>query len=194
MPVFTGCLALALVGAAFKVRVPGIAGTLSPSCVPILFAVGTMTWQETVVIALLAAFVQCLWRAQRRPTLLQIAFNAAALSLSSGIAYAVSHSLAARAPLVLFAAAALVYQVANAAAVATILCLLEGGPLSSVWRNCHLWSFPYHLAGGAVALVWAQAAMPAGVSVSVLVALTLYLMKTFYGEIVARSTRTAHLA
>jgi len=185
---FAGCLVLAAAGATFKVRVPGIVATISPTCVPILFAIGTMSWQATAFVALLGAVVQCFWRARRRPTLIQVAFNGSSLMLSGCLAYAVAHSVAPQTPLVLFGVAALIFQMANSLAVATILCLLQGGSLRSVWKNCHFWSFPYQLACGAVALAWAHAGLTASLSISVLVAITLYSMSAFYGEIVARST------
>lgn len=58
-PLLLVCLGLALLGATFKVPVPGLTGTISPAFVPILFAAGKMNWQETVVIAALAGLTQC---------------------------------------------------------------------------------------------------------------------------------------
>ncbi len=184
---FLLCLALAVLGATFKAQVPGMTGTISPSVVAVLFAIGKMSWQETVVIAAAAGVAQCMWRAKRTPTKLQIAFNGANLALSSGVAYIVSHRVAASAPLLLFLVAAVVYQLLDALAVSTILSLLEEKPLRGLWRNCHLWSFPYMLAGGAFAAVWAQSGLPASFATMTIGAILLYLMSTFYQEIVART-------
>ncbi len=181
------CLGLALVGATFKAQVPGMTGTISPSVVPVLYALGKMKWQEAIVIAAIAGMAQCMWRAKRRPSNLQIAFNGGNLALSSGVAYAVSHSVAAFAPLLLFLVASIVYQVLDTLAVSAILSLLEERPLRGLWRNCHLWSFPYILAGGAFAAIWARSGVPAGFATMTIGAILLYLMHTFYQEIVART-------
>ena len=132
-----------------------------------------------------------MWRAKRTPSKLQILFNGATLAISGGVAYSVSHRVAGNAPLMLFPTAALVFQLLDNLTVATVLSLLEGESLRSIWRNCHLWSFPYILAGGGVAAVWAEANLPASFDVVVLCAMMLYLMSTFYREIVARTCRVS---
>lgn len=185
---FLACLALAGVGGTLKVRVPGLTGTLSPSFVPLLFAISKMSWQEATIAAAVAGVVQCVWSAKRFPTALQIAFNASVLAISSGAAFAVSRSVSAAGSLVQFASAALVFHVVNAIAVAAIFCLLNGSPLANAWRSCHFWSFSYHLAGGLVAFIWAQADVSASAMVSVLGIMMLYLMKNYYAEWVRRIT------
>ncbi len=191
---FLLCLGLALLGATLKVPVPGMTGAISPSVVPILFAIGTRSWQETVLIAALAGITQCLWRPRRTPTALQVLFNGANLALSAGVAYAIARRGAASAPLSLFLVAAIVFQLLDTLSAATVLSLLEETPLRALWRNCHLWSFPYILASGGFAAAWAQASVPANLSAAVICAIVLYLMSTFYREIVTRTCRVASLA
>src|ERR1700682_3678454 len=65
--------ALALLTSALKVRLPGIAGTISMNFLFVLIAIAAFTFSETVVLASMASLVQCLWRARRRPKLLQVA-------------------------------------------------------------------------------------------------------------------------
>lgn len=187
LAVFFACLGLAVLGATFKVQLPGMIGTISPSVVPVLFAAGRLSWQETVVIATLAGIVQCVWRPKQTPVKLQVLFNGANMALSSGVAYGVSHRVAGSAPLFLYLVAAIVFYLVDTFTVATILSLLEDAPLTPIWRNCHLWSFPYILAGGGFAALWAQANVAASFSVAVLCATLLYLMSTFYREVVARA-------
>ena len=191
---FLFCLALAALGSMFKVILPGLTGAISPSVMPILFAAGKLSWQETVVIAALAGVIQCLWRARQTPTMLQILFNGASLAISGGVAQEVSHRVAESSSLMLFVVAAIVYQVVNTFSVATILSLLTDAPLRALWRNIHLWSFPWSLASGGFAAVWAQANMPAGFSAAVICAVTLYLMSALYAEIAVRSNRTSQTA
>jgi len=118
---------------------------------------------------------------------LQIAFNGANLGLAVGVAYAISHAAAASATLALFLVAAAVFQVVNTLIVAVVLSLLEHQSLRGIWRNCHFWSFPYHLAGAVLAAVWTQNDHATTVGVAVLLCSgMLYLMSTFYSELVKR--------
>jgi hypothetical protein len=49
--------------------------------------------------------------------------------------------------LVLMAAGAFLFYVIDTMLVATVVALVQGKPLSTVWNNCHLWAFPYYLVG-----------------------------------------------
>ena len=189
-PTFLSCLALAVLGSTFKVVLPGVTGAISPNAMPIVFAIGKLSWQEGIIIAALAGVTQCVWRPKRSTTLLQVLFNGANLAVSAGIAQAVAHSLTQPSSVPTFFVAAIVYQLVNTVSVATILSLLESVPTRALWRNIHLWSFPYTLASAGFACVWATANVPSGVSTMVFCAIVLYLMSVVCGEIV---TRTAPL-
>src|SRR5271165_4114015 len=150
--------ALALLAATFKVRIPGVTGAISPVSVPILFAAGTLGWQAAAVIAAGSAILQCIWRPKTRPSALQVAFNSATMTLSAAVATLTAGLTAPAGSFVWFVAAAVVYQVINAFLVSVILSLLgDGITFRSLWRHCHLWSFPYQLAAGLFAGLWAQA-------------------------------------
>jgi hypothetical protein len=131
-------------------------GCLAPGFVPLLFAAGTMSWQETVVMAGASGIVQTLWKAPRRPVLIQVLFNAANLAISMAAAFAVSHAVAPRQLVAQLAAAVMIFEVVNTLSVSAIICLVSRSSLSGVWRNCHLWTFPFHLAGAAMAAVWVR--------------------------------------
>jgi len=190
---------LALIAATFKVRIPGMTSAISPVAVPILFAAGTLGWQAGAVIAASSAVVMCLWRPKTTPTLLQVAFNSATMTLSVVLATQAANLATPAGTFVWFVAAAVVFQVTNVLLVAVILSLLgEGVSLSSLWRNCHLWSFPYELAAGLFAGLWAQAGpLPAISALPVgaigLACVLLYLMSVFYGEVVDRSVAGGEL-
>jgi hypothetical protein len=187
---FPICLALALFGATLKVPVPGMTGTISPAIVPILFAAGAMSGPEAVIIAALAGLTQCLWRAKRRPTSLQVLFNGANHAISGGLAFGISHRVAASGSLLLFLVATVVFHLVDTLSVAAILSLLEDKPLRALWHNCHLWSFPYILAGGGFTAAWAQASVPVNFRLAVICAIVLYLMSAFYREVIARTNRS----
>ena len=184
---FLACLFLALLASTFKVKLPGMEGCITPSFVPLLFSVGTMTWQESVVMAAAAGFMQTLWRAQKPPMPIQVLFNGANLVLSMGSAFAISEALAGHQLLVRLAIAVVVFETLNTLFVSMVVRLITGDPLAGVWRNCHLWTFPYHLCGAVLAVVWIQSDLAMGLSLGVLGALTLYLMSTFYQELVRRT-------
>ena len=75
----------------------------------------------------------------------------------------------------------------NTLSVSTVIQLVTGNPLTAIWRNCHMWTFPYHLAAAIVAAFWIQADLAMGLSLTLLAALALYLMNSFYQELVSRA-------
>ena len=184
---FFACLCLTALASTFKVKLPGMDGCISPSLVPLLFAAGTMSWQETFTLAALAGVLQTLWKPKGRPQAIQVLFNGANLSLSMGCAYAISHGLAPSQILVQLGIAAVVYEVLDTPSVSTVIQLIGGGSLAGIWRNCHLCTFPYHLAGVVVASLWMQTDLAMGLSLTVLGAVALYLMNTCYQELVNRA-------
>ena len=181
------CLCLTLLASTFKVKLPGMESCISPNLVPLLFAAGTMSWQEAVVIAAAAGLTQTLWNAKKRPQALQVSFNGANLALSIGAAFGISHFVAPNQILVQLGLASVVYEVVNTLSVSMVIQLITGAPLSGIWRNCHLWTFPYHLVGAVVAAIWVQTDIAMGASVTILGAVALYLMSTFYQELVNRA-------
>ena len=185
---FFACLCLALLGSTFKIKLPGMESCITPSFVPLLYAAGTMGWQETTVMAAAAGIMQSLWRAERRPQPIQVAFNGANLAVAMGAAYAISHAVAPHQLLVQLAAAGTVFEVLNTLSVSTVICLFSKAPLSKIWRNCHLWTFPFHLCGAALAALWIHSDIAMSLSITVLGAVTLYLMSAFYQELVERAT------
>ena len=184
---FLACLCLAALAATFKVKLPGMESCVSPSFVPLLFAAGTMSWQEAVVMAAVAGAVQTVWKPKGRIQAIQVAFNSANLAVSMAFAFGVSHNAAPNQVLVQLGIAALIYEVVNTVSVSTVINLLTQAPLAGIWRNCHLWTFPYQLAGGLVAALWIQTDLAMGVTVTVIGAVALYLMSSFYQELVNRT-------
>ena len=80
------CLVLAMLASTFKIKLPGVTGTISPSFVFILVAAGQLSCAETVFIGAGAALVQSLWRPRVQPTRVQTAFNCGTLAIASGLA------------------------------------------------------------------------------------------------------------
>jgi hypothetical protein len=145
---------VALIASAMKVRLPGVNGTISVNFLLILISIALFTFAETVLLASMACVVQCLWRTRSRPRLIQVSFNVAALAISSGASYRLSHLFAGRPPVhlaILMSLAATFYFLADTLLISGVLSLVQHKSLFVVWQQCYLWSFPYYLAGAAIA-------------------------------------------
>lgn len=146
---FALCLLASVVASCFKVRLPGMAGTISTNFVLIVFAAAELGWGETLLIGAVAAIIQTYWSARTRPRPLQVSFNVSAVVLSATAAYGVCHELStwlnAPAPLALTATA--VYYACNTVLVSVVLGLIANKGLREVWEECRFWSLPYYLLG-----------------------------------------------
>lgn len=144
-------LPVTLLLAAFKVRLPGVPGTISMSFLPLLVAIAQFAVAETVLMAGGAALVQCLWRPKHRPRLIQVLFSAGTLILSTAFAAVGAHEVLRRAgaesQIALMALGAFLFYATNTLLVSIVVCLAESRPLRSIWHQCHLWAFPYYLVG-----------------------------------------------
>jgi hypothetical protein len=176
---FWGYLAMALVAATLKVRLPALTSTISLSFVVFLVALAELSYAETIVIAAAATAVQTIWKTKRTPQLVQIAFNSACIVVSISAAYAACHgflesTLASSIPALLIVATVVLYS-SNTILIAGIMCLAERKPLSALWQQCYFWSFPYYLVGASASALMITAAESViwGLSVAVFPILTL---------------------
>ncbi|HTQ86064.1 MAG TPA: hypothetical protein VMI93_07625 [Candidatus Solibacter sp.] len=144
-------LGLAALASTLKVRIPGMEGTISPNFIFLLLGMASCRFSEVVVISLAAALVQSLWASAKRPRLVQVAFSAATLVVSSAAAYALSHLLLAGSggessvPLVLLAGS--VYFPLNSALVSVVIGLVSGQPLRQAAQHCYGWVFRHFMGG-----------------------------------------------
>ena len=194
---YLACVAMAMIASAFKVRLPGVHGTLSVSFLFILAAIALFGFEETVLLASTAAIVQCLWRSRTRAKLLQVAFNVAVLAISSGAAFRLAHFFgdAPSANLaVLMTLAACFYFTADTLLISGVLSLVQGKSLFIVWQQCYLWSFPYYLAGAALAALMVQTNRSAGGLLSLVVLVPMGLIYAFYRLCALRAEKSLALA
>lgn len=190
-------LALAMVAATLKIRLPRMTGTYSASFVFVLIGVAELSLAETMTIGCAGAIVQSLWRTRRSPERIQVAFSVAAITLSVAASYTLSHLAVkwlavpqtdeAIVPLVLGTAVSL-YFVTNTGLVAIVLALTEGGTLRTVWRQWCLWSFPYHLAGAVIASIISLSTRTGGWKSALLLLPLLYLVYYYWRLFVARQS------
>jgi diguanylate cyclase (GGDEF)-like protein/putative nucleotidyltransferase with HDIG domain len=100
-----------------------------------------------------AILVQCFYR--DRPSTLRVVFNVCASAVAIAFAWkvfhvavSVEHGDGISLPLL---AASSAYFLANTLPVAAVISLTEAKPLKRIWSECYFWSFPYYLAGAAIA-------------------------------------------
>lgn len=178
---FLACLSLACIASTMKVRLPGLNSTISVNFVFILMGIAQLSLPETISMAFAATVVQCLWRAKTRPRLIQVLFNASTVVISAAVAFAAAreipggpHVLAAMAP------AATIFFVLNTGMVSMVLALVSKARLLAVWKQCHLWTFPYYLAGALIAGLITASDHTLGWRLSLMALPMMYLLYLYY--------------
>jgi hypothetical protein len=191
-------LALTAVAAALKVRLPHMQGTISVSFVFLLFAVTEYALAQVAVMAVCAAVVQSYWRPRRRPTAIQVAFNAAALVLSAAAAQSISQTViqagSVQSELALMGVGAFLFYGIDTLLVATVLALVEERALSTIWHNCHIWAFPYYLTGAILLDVAVALDTQSRLRAPMLALPLMMLLHVFYRNLVARFGEGARAA
>jgi hypothetical protein len=139
-------LGFAALASAMKVRIPGMESTISPNFVFLLLGMVALPFSQVAAISLAAALVQSLWASAKRPHLVQVAFSAAALVLSSGRAYKFAHLVptgsGSVSPVVSVILAGSICFPVNSALVAIVIGLADGQPLKLVCAHCYQWMLP----------------------------------------------------
>ena len=157
---------------------------MSPSFLFILIGIADLSLPETLAMACAATFIQCYWNSRSRPMPVQVAFNVAALVVSAAAAYQLPRVLLglaqANSAVALLAMAAIIFYLTNSLLVSTVLAFIGDQPIGAVWLKCHLWSFPYYVAGAAVAALIHVSNQAAGWPVSLLILPLMYLVYAYY--------------
>jgi hypothetical protein len=176
--------ALAMIASAMKIRLPGFKTTISINFVFVLVGLALFSFGETVLIGLGGALVQSLWKTQQRPKAVQVLFNAACLTVCAAAAFWTSHVVPAMLGLnsmaLTMVVGACAYLVLNTGLVSLVISLVEGRSLKEIWCSCYEWTFPYFLAGAAVAGLASGASHGANLGVALLVASAMYFVYVYY--------------
>jgi len=184
-PVKFACyLAAAMLASSLKVGLPGIEGTLSVNFLFTLIGILEMSLPETLLIGLVSTLAQFYWRPARQLKAVQLVFNLSQVTVCSAAAYGVYklvsiYVLHAPGPLALLVAA-ITHFACNTAAMSTIIGLTEDKPISKVWNESYLWSFPYYMVGAAIAGFVSFLNRHIGWQASLLVLPPIYLMYRSY--------------
>lgn len=149
---FGHCLALALLTATFKVRLPGMRSSISASFVLFLIAIAHFSMAAAVMLTIPCTVLQILWRARRKPRTIQVVFSVASTIVSTTVAAILFQSLnhpGATVPALIVGATAFFFT--NSLLVATILGLDQSISIGACWRDYHRWAFPYYMGGAIIA-------------------------------------------
>src|SRR5947209_13923661 len=183
--------ALAMLASAMKIRLPGFKTTISTNFVFILIGIILFSFGETVLIGLGGALVQSLWKTQQRPKAVQVLFNAACLTVCTTVAFWTSHAVPAMLGLSSMAAmmvlGACVYLLLNTGLVSLVISLAEGRSLKEIWSSCYEWTFPYFLAGAAMAGLASAASHGTNLGVALLVVSAMYFVYAYYRMHIVRA-------
>ena len=151
-----GCyLLVAVLASTLKVRLPGIEGTMSVHFLLVLICVLELSLPETLVIGCTAALVQSLWKPKNPPDPAKVVFNVLSMSANAiyltYFAYHASMGFLQNSIPLMLVASACTYFLSNTIPISAAIALAEGKSFRNIWTECYFWSFPYYLAGAALA-------------------------------------------
>jgi hypothetical protein len=174
-------LLLACLASTLKIRLPKIRGTMSVNFLFILIGVAELTITETITMSCIAALIQSFWKPRKRPAMIQVLFNISTLVVSVAISFSASHALVQETNLlVLLVVAVCAYFLLNTGMISLVLSLVDGKSFREVWRQCYLWTFPYYLAGAAIAGAIVASNRTMGWQPSLLMLPMMYMVYSYY--------------
>jgi hypothetical protein len=190
---FFAYLALALLGATLKLRLPRIRAHVSTSFAFILIGIANFSLGEAVLLGFCATLVQCLWKPKGKRKASQLLFNLGATVIGVTVAYNPFHyeltqglhKIPEMLPL-----AALLYFVTNTGLVSGMIALSEDEPFRAVWRNLTQQLIAYYLVGGFIATLTIVASRLWGWQSGILILPLLYVTYRYYRVYLLRSTST----
>lgn len=152
---FLAYLVAAIIGAMFKLRVPGMHASLSPVFAIVLVGIANCSLGEVMVIGCAATLVQCLWRTRSKPRGREVIFSVAAVAISILVAYNPAHTLLESREIGwgtwMVCLAALLFVLVNSGLVCGIIALVAECPFAEVWSLLTRRSLGCYLVGGVIA-------------------------------------------
>jgi signal transduction histidine kinase/CheY-like chemotaxis protein len=198
MPAILPCLVGAVASSGFKVRLPGVTGTLSVNFVFVLTAIADLPISQVLLLGCCAAVAQSWIRSRGGTSPVQAAFNLGNMAISVAAGYGAFHSplfagALARLPIQLLAATAAFYLI-NTVLVAGIISLAERKSFLGVWRASFGWVLVHYLVGAAIAALLHVSVASLGWSSWLLVLPVLYLIYRSYKLYLSSLHEAAELA
>jgi putative nucleotidyltransferase with HDIG domain len=197
--IFVCYLCLALIGACFKVALPGGELALSFNVPYILLSILWLPLPAVLAVAAASALVISTFRVSPRNKPAQVLFHLANAINSAFIAwfiyYAAKNASGESLPSLVLAAMA--YFAINTIPVAAVLATLRGKPLFAEWRH-FFWAWPYYPASAVLALFTYYAEVHLGRFTAQLVLplayLLYYICKSYSGRLVERHKHSEDMA
>ena len=150
-------VAAAALSSRFRVKLPGMASSMSGNLPVILLGVAQLGLFASLLVAVTAALAQSYTSGGNKTKPIQFVFNACTLLNASALAYLAYHShifgAHATAHTMSLLLAAVTYFLANTAPVASIIGLTEGGNPFVLWHKVFLWSFPNYVIGAGLTAI-----------------------------------------
>lgn len=175
---FCSYLAVALLGATWRVRMAGIPVTLSPVFGFVLIGMADYSRGEALLLACGATLVQCAWKPPVRRSVRKCWFNIAVVAMGVMVSYTPPHFAWSQglrnAPWMMFVAAAEFFLV-NTGLVAGMIALLEERHFGMVWSQLIRYASPYYMLNTCTAIVVVLANRIWGWGAGLLVVPALYL-------------------
>src|SRR5437764_12833123 len=84
-------LAASMLASGFKLRLPGITGTVSAAFFPVLIGIVCLSVPEALTAACASVLSKCVWKSHKRQ-LVKIIFNVASVALAVGVSARIFHS------------------------------------------------------------------------------------------------------
>jgi putative nucleotidyltransferase with HDIG domain len=197
--IFVCYLCLSLIGACFKVALPGGGIALSLNVPYILLSIMWLPLPAVLVVAAASALVISTFRVSPRNTLAQVLFHLANAINSAFIAWFIYYAAknASDQSLPSLVLAAMAYFVINTISVAAVLATLRGKPLFGVWRH-FFWAWPYYPVGAVLASLTYYVEVHLGRFTAQLILPLAYLLycicKSYSGRLVERHKHTEDMA
>lgn len=173
----------ALLAANWKVKLPGISGTMSVTFVFILISLPNLSLPQVVVVGLAGTGGQLLFRAKTR-NWVRLLFNLSSSTLSSMACFAVYHAAFLRKwdsslPMLLLFATAVQFLM-NTGSVSVVIAMTEGKSPWRVWKENFLWTASHHFVGAGLAALFHAEESYLGWQATVLTVPVIYFVHRSY--------------
>jgi len=154
---FALLLAMAVISARMKVKIPGSDSNMSMNLPFILTGLAQLSLPHAIVVGMLSTFVQCLPTSREPMKLIQAAFNVCTMSNAIALSFIVA-SAAMRAPFLpekpaLIVVAAAAFFLGDTLPIAAIISAMGGGKMWKIWADMSLLTFPYFVLSAGVATI-----------------------------------------
>jgi diguanylate cyclase (GGDEF)-like protein/putative nucleotidyltransferase with HDIG domain len=181
---FGSFLAVSLISAGARARVPGVSAPLPLSYLFVLLSMVELSASETILLACGVALMQCYWQQPERPRSSLVLLQVALMAIATGVAervYASAWLEALNTDLsVRLAAATLALFLINTAPLAAWRAIEQRESFAAVWLSTSFWSFPHYLAGAGIARAVSSAAHYIGGQTMLLTGPVVYLIYRSY--------------